>query len=113
MINQDVIDEIYKKYKRPEKNADALRIPYFVDLLAKNNPIVFTGKEIQIKNLEEFNPFKRFLVRSLNGIIEFDKHVAFVFMNHILFLSKENQEMHIHIKKRDEKKSLLSRILGK
>lgn len=111
MINEDNIKEIYKKYSRPAKNEEELRIPYFVDLLAEHNPIKHTGKEIEIVNLEEFSPFKRFLIRSLNAIIEFDKMIAFVFKNHIIFLGKEDDKMHIHLRP-EKRRNIFDKIFG-
>lgn len=111
MINEDTIKEIYKKYSRPAKDADELRIPYFVDLLSEHNPIKHNGKEIEIEKLDEFSPFKRFLVRSINAIIEFDRMIAFVFRNHIIFLGKENDSMHIHLRP-EKRRNIFDRIFG-
>lgn len=111
MIREDTIKEIYKKYGKPAKNVAELRLPYFVDLLSKNNPLILRDDEIEIENLEEFNPFKRFLIRSLHGIIEFDKLVAFVFPRHIIFLDKDSDDMHIHLKP-ESKSNLFQKIFG-
>ena len=112
MIKEDTINEIYKKYKRPVRNPEELRIPYFIDILSVANPIRHKDDEIEIVKLDEFNPFKRFLIRSLTGILEFDRMVAFVFPNHIIFLEKNSDEMHIHLKP-ELKPNLLKKIFGK
>ncbi len=112
MITESVIKEIYKKFGKPHKNREDLKLDYFMDILNANHNIVFDGDEIILKDLEEFNPFRRFLIRSLTAILEFDKMIAFVFCNHILFLGKNEEQMRVHIKPL-KKPSLLDRILGR
>ncbi len=98
MIDNKVIQELYRRFKHPAKSVEGLNIPYFENLLKSNNPIKVNDEMIEIQSIEEFSPFKRFLIRRLNKIIEFERNVAFVFNNHILFLSKETDETHIHLK---------------
>lgn len=111
MITDQVIKEIYKKMTKPPKDRSELRLGYFKDLLKTHN-LRIDDDEIIISDLEEFNPFRRFLIRSLHGVLEFDKVVAFVFKNHILFLSKEDNNIRIHMKP-EENKSIFSRIFGR
>ena len=112
MINESVINEIYKKFRKPHKNVSELRLDYFLPLLSEHHSIENDGFEIVIKDLEEYNPFRRFLIRSLNAVLEFDKMIAFVFRNHILFFGKEDNQMRVHIKP-EKKPSIFSRILGR
>lgn len=105
MINEEVIQEIYKRYKKPVKR-DELNLPYFQQLLSENNPIEINDEMVEVQNMEQFSPFKRFLVRSINNIIEFERRVAFVFNNHILFLDKDCAQSHIHLKPEKKKKGL-------
>lgn len=109
MITDSVIKEIYKKFGKPHKNREELRIDYFIDILHHNHNITFDDDEIILEDLEEFNPFKRFLIRSLNAVLEFDKVIAFVFRNHILFLGKDDNQMRVHIKP-PKKPSIFDRI---
>lgn len=111
MITEQVISEIYKKYKKPLKNESELNLDYFLDILKQNHNISRADGEIVINDLEEFNPFRRFLIRSLHAVLEFDKMVAFVTNNHILFLGKENNALRVHFKP-ENKKSLFSRLFG-
>lgn len=112
MINEDVINEIYKKYSKPIKDESELGLAYFADILNPHNPIKYNDMEVEIEKLDEFNPFKRFLIRSLNGVVEFDKRVAFVFKNHIIFLNSDSDQMYIHLKP-ESKSNIFSRIFGK
>lgn len=110
MITKKVIDEIYKKYGKGRKDED-LNLDYFVKLLKPYHHLTVGDMEVTIDNLEEFNPFRCFLIRSINAVLEFDSNVAFVFSGHILFLEKKTSKMHVHIKP-EKKGGLLARILG-
>lgn len=111
MITDSVIKEIYQKFKKPQRKPEELNLDYFLPILQQHHSIKQLDDEIIIEDLEEFNPFRRFLIRSLTAVLEFDKRIAFVFRNHILFFGKENDEMRVHIKP-ERPKSLFSRIFG-
>lgn len=113
MITDDVIKEIYKKFNKPQRNADSMNLDYFLEILKAHHKIDAREKEVVIGDLEEFNSFRRFLKRALNGVLEFDKMIAFVFPNHILFLGKETDEVRVHLKPSEQKSSFFSKILGK
>ncbi len=112
MITDNVIKEIYKKFNKPLKNREDLQLDYFLPILKEFHSIEVSDEEIILNNLEEYNPFRRFLIRSLNAVLEFDKMIAFVFRNHILFLGKEDNQMRVHIKP-EKKPSLFARIFGR
>ena len=109
MITDEVIKEIYKKYKKPPKSPDELNLDYFLNLLSEHHNVTVDDEEVIIKDLDEFSPFRMFLLRSLFGIIEFDTLIAFIFRSHILFFGKENNEMRVHIKP-ENKPSIIDRV---
>lgn len=111
MITKDVIKEIYKSYSKPEKHREALNIPYFIDLLKPYHDLTADDMEIVVGGVEEFSPFKRFLIRSLHAILEFDRDVAFVFNDHILFFSKINDNFSVNFKP-ESKSGIFSRLFG-
>ena len=119
MITKDVIRDIYKEYGHPSSDQDALRLPYFLRLLEPHHNLKLDGDEIIFEDMEEFNPFRRILVRNLHAILEFSKMVAFVFPNHILFLGKRSPELSVHFKPEEDpmeaekkKKSFFARLFG-
>lgn len=112
MVDEKVIQEIYKKYSKPHKNYADLRLDYFLPMLSEHHAIENDGFEIVLKEVEEYNPFRRFLIRSLNAVLEFDKLIAFVFKSHILFISKEDKQLHVHIKP-EKKPSIFDRIFNR
>lgn len=112
MITDSVIKEIYKKYSKAAKNPDDLRLDYFIDLLAPNHNIRVDGAEIILEDQEEFNPFRRFLIRGLHAVLEFDRQVAFVFRNHILFLGKDSDEMRVHMSPVSDRRNIFQRLFA-
>lgn len=111
MITEEVIKEIYKKYKKPPKDASELELDKYIELLNENHSITSDGFEVILNDLDEFNPFRRFLIRSIIAIIDFEHIVAFVFRDHILFFGKDSASMRVHFKP-EEKQGLFSRIFG-
>ncbi len=111
MVTQDVIKEIYKKYKKLPKDLEELRLTYFIDLLKPHHQLEINDDEVINNGLDTYNPLRRFLMRRLTAILEFDKVVAFVFSKHIIFYDKASSGMHVHFK--PEKKSFISRLFGK
>lgn len=112
MITDSVIKEIYKNFSKPHKRREDLQLEYFIPMLQQHHSISIDQTEIILEDLEEFNPFRRFLIRSLNAILEFDKMIAFVFRTHILFLGKEDNQMRVHMRP-EPKKSLFDKIFGR
>lgn len=119
MISNEVIKEIYKTNPRPPKNPDDLRLFDALEILKAYHHITvdsddLTKAEVIIEDLEDSNLFRRFLVRSLHAVLEFDKMIAFVFRNHILFLGKKDNALRVHFKPEPdpetEGRSWLSRL---
>ncbi|MDE5843065.1 MAG: hypothetical protein K2H35_04945 [Muribaculaceae bacterium] len=122
MITDEVIREIYKTNKKPPKDLNDLNLREALNILKEHHNLTLDSDdlskaEVIINDLEEFNPFRRFLVRSLHGVLEFDRMMAFVFRNHILFLGKENNQLRVHFKpdedEEEEDDSFFSRLFGR
>jgi len=112
MITDEVIKEIYKKHKKPPKKQEDLQLEHFIELLKPQHDMSIDGTEIVIKDMEPDNPFSRFLIRGLTAIIEFDKMVAFVLRDHIIFFEKNGPGVHVHFKP-VTRSGLLKRLFGK
>lgn len=112
MITDQVIKEIYKTFKKPARNTDELQLDYFINILKEHHNITEDDMEIVMNDLDEFNPFRRFLKRSIYTILEFDQMVAIVFRTHILFFGKDDNQLRVHIKP-EKPKSLFGRIFGR
>lgn len=112
MIDDKVIREMYKRFSKPAKSLEQFDLPGMVDKLSDHHRINVSDGEMVIENLEEFNPFRRFLLRSLNGIVEFDRMIAFIFANHIVFFGKESPDIQVHFKP-EKKQGLFGRLFGR
>jgi hypothetical protein len=112
MINDDVIKEIYKRFPKPAKDKSKLNISYYQKLLQPNNPIAVDDEMIVVEKVEEFSPFKKFLIRSLNAILEIDDSVAFVFTTHIVFLKINECDFMVHLPPEKEE-NFISKIFHK
>lgn len=107
MITDAVIQEIYKTHKKPPKDLNDLNLPEMLYELKKHHSMTLdsedlTKAEVIINDVEEFNPFRRFLVRGLYAVLPFDRQIAFVFRSHILFLNKEDEGMNVHFRPSEE-----------
>ena len=112
MITEEVIKEIYKNYNKPAKSRDELNLPHMVEVLSPHHKLKVDDDEIIVESIEEFSPFRRFLIRGLYAVLEFDRNIAFVFKTHILFFSKKDSNMSVHFAPAKEKKSWLDKIFG-
>ncbi|MBO5445615.1 MAG: hypothetical protein J5995_09800 [Muribaculaceae bacterium] len=113
MITNRVIKEIYRKFSNPSSKPEGTRLAYFIDKLAPMHHITMNADEVIFEDQDELSPFRRFLLRSLNGIIEFDSQVAFVFRNHILFLGKDSDEMRVHFRPVQESPNIIRRLFAR
>lgn len=111
MITEEVIKEIYQNYNKPARSKEELNLPYFVDLLSTHHNLKLEEDEIIVESIDEFSPFRRFLIRGLYAVLEFDRNVAFVFKTHILFFSKKDNQMSVHFAPA-KKASIWDKIFG-
>lgn len=103
MITDQVIKEIYQKFGSSKRTSD-LNLDYFIEILSSAHNISIIEDELVINNLEELNPFRRFLIKAIQAILEFDKVVAIVFYDHIIFLDKQKNEIHVHFRNFEQEK---------
>ncbi len=108
MITKEVIDAIYKKYKRPAPSADCLDLGLLFDYAIENHGIYVDEGNLVIDSLGEDSPFHEIALDHVCGILEFERHVAVVLENAIIFLDKADSGAHVHLK--PEKMSLMDRL---
>lgn len=112
MITEEVIKEIYKKFSKPGADKSASQLDRFLPILNQQHIVVADDKEVIVGDFDPMNPFHRFLRRSLSAILEFDKIIAFVFPNHILFFAKESPDVQVHFRPESDG-GFLSKIFGR
>lgn len=109
MITQKVIDELYKTFKNPPESADELEIELlFAHLLDFHDIQIDDNANLVIANLPETSPFHTIPLSHIHAITEFENKIAIVLHSSILFLNKNDNRSHVHI--RMPKQSLLDKI---
>lgn len=97
MITDDVIKEVYRRFDSPSESSSNLNIDYFMEILSPKYNIEIDGDKLIVNDLGE-NAFKVVLLKAINTIIEFDRFVAIVLRNHIIFFDKHQKNVNIHFR---------------
>lgn len=106
MIKHEHIKILYNKHKIELKTELDLKMLNKNTL--KHHSIEFNNEFITIKSLAKDSPFYEIPLKNVAGLEELPNHIAIVLRNSILFLSKYNNDIHVHIN--IEKPSLWERI---
>ena len=108
MIQKKVIDAIYKKCGKRPASPDELDIPLLFEKLPEETMIEVDGNDIVIGSIDPSSPFYRIPVNHIHAILEFEEAIAIVLHSSILFLSKENGSLHVHL--RELKQSFMEKL---
>ena len=103
MIQKKVIDTLYKKFKKRPETPDELDIPLLFEKVPGDASIEIDGDRLVFNSIESSSPF-----HAIHAIVEFDEAVAVVLPNSILFISKDDGAMSVHLKALGS--SVLSRL---
>lgn len=98
MIQKKVIDSIYKKFRKRPVSPDELDIPLLFEKVPIETAIEIDGDQLVINSIESSSPFHSIPVSHIHAIIEFDEAVAIVLHSSIIFISKEDGSVHVHLK---------------
>lgn len=111
MITQQVIDTLYKKYKKRPATTDALDLSLLLDDLADMHDINIDDKNmVNIGSIEEMSPWHTMPLGHIHAIVPFEKWVALVLGNSIVFLHRESPKANVHLK--PIKDSWLSKLMA-
>ena len=108
MIHKKVIDAIYKKCRKRPASPDELNIPLLFEKPPEEAMIEVDGNDIVINSVDRNSPFHSIPVSHIHAILEFDEAIAIVLHSSIIFLSKDDGSMHVHLK--DIGPTLIDRI---
>lgn len=108
MITKDVIDNIYKRYKSRPESPDLLNMPLLFEHAIDNHAIYVDDGNLVIESVEPESPFHTIDLAHIHGITEFERHVAIVLANAIIFLNKHDSGVNIHLKM--PKRSIIDKI---
>lgn len=107
MISNKIIESIYKKYSKRPASLDQLNIPLLFEAAHQDHNIEITGHDLIIHSQAQWSPFHTIDLKRVHAILDFDKYVAVVLHSSIVFISKNDDNIHIHIK--DIKPSFVER----
>lgn len=112
MITREIVDTLYKKYKKPPKSVDLLNLSLLFDYAATHHNIFINPEteELTIGSIDPTSPFHALPIKRINAIVPFEEWVAIVMPASIIFLNRKNSKAAIDIK--PLKPSLLDRLKG-
>lgn len=107
MINNKIIDSIYKKYSKRPSSIDQLNIPLLFEAAHEDHAIEISGQDLILTTMDPLSPFHTIDLGRVHAILDFDKYVAVVLHSSIIFISKTDDKVHVHLK--DIKPSFVER----
>lgn len=108
MIKPELIKDLYKKFPQPEQNRGSLNFELLSNGNINHHTLQITELDLIINSVDTNSPFHQIPLRNISGIEDLENHIAIILRNSILFLNKQNNDIHVHI--RVEKPSLWQRI---
>ncbi len=110
MVTKKVIDSLYKICKNRPDSPDELDIALLFEDVADKHSLQLNEKFLTINSLPPESPFHRIAFKCIHGIIDFEEDVAIVLHSSIIFLSKKDSQVNIHIK--EHKQSFMDKIFS-
>lgn len=111
MITQQVIDTLYKKYRKRPASTDTLDLALLLDDLADTHAITIDDRDmVEIGSIDPLSPFHSVPLGHIHAIVPFEKWVALVLGNSIIFLHRDEPKANVHLKPLRD--SWLSRMLA-
>lgn len=100
MITKEVINTLYKKYRKRPKSPDMLDIALLFDEVAAIHGITIDidTNDIIINSIDSKSIFHRVSLDRVHAIVPFEEWVAIVLLSSIVFVNKRSTKVSIHIK---------------
>lgn len=114
MITKQVIQALYKKYRKLPESPDYLDMPLLFDYASEHHNITIDMDgpvdTLIINSIDASSPFHRIALERIHAIVPFEEWVAIVLHSSIIFLNRKSSKVSIHI--RTQRPSLMDRIRG-
>ena len=102
MITRQVIDTLYKKYRKTPESTDCLDMPLLFDYCAHHHNVMVdmddTDDTLVINSIDPMSPFHRIALSRIHAIVPFEEWVAIVLHSAIIFLNRKSARVSIHVK---------------
>ena len=112
MITREIVETLYKKYRKAPRSVDMLNLAMLFDFAASHHKIFIDPEteELTIGSISPESPFHRLEISRINAIVPFEEWVAIVMPASIVFLNRKNSKVAIDIK--ELKPSFMDRLRG-
>ena len=108
MLTKQVIENIYKKFRKRPATPDELNIALLFGEVFDNHDIYIDENNLVINSVDESPPFHSIPLDRIHQIVDFETVVAIVLHSSIIFLNKHDGGVNVHLK--TDGPSLLDRI---
>ncbi|MBD5313598.1 MAG: hypothetical protein K2G41_06915 [Duncaniella sp.] len=108
MVTRQIIDKMYKQYKRPPASPDELNFGLLFAYAIENHGIVIDENDLYIGSIDPRSPFATIPLRHIHEIVEFENYLAIILRNSIIFLHKTTSDVNVHL--RMDEPSVWSRL---
>lgn len=100
MITKQVINEIYKRYKKKPKSPDSLDLGLLFEKAGIEHDILIDPdtNDLIISSIPEDSPFHSIPLTNINAIVPFEEWTAIVLHSSIVFLNNKKPTTSIHLR---------------
>ncbi len=98
MINNKVIKEVYRKYKKRPASIERVDLDLLSGNVSETHKINISEGRMIIGSVEKCSPFHSLPLSRIHGVVNFEKCVAIVLHSSIIFLEKKEEKVQIHLK---------------
>lgn len=106
MITRQVIETLYKKYRKLPESPDCLDMPLLFDYAAEHHNISIDMEGpldcLIIRSISPDSPFHRIPLERIHAIVPFEEWVAIVLHSSIIFLNKNSSQVSVHLRRHKE-----------
>ncbi len=100
MITKQVINTLYKKFRKLPKSPDCLDFALLFDYVAEHHNITIDmdNDELLINSIDASSPFHRLPLSRIHAIVPFEEWIAIVMHSSIIFLNRKSSKVSVHVK---------------
>ena len=98
MITKEVIDNIYKQCKSRPSSPDTLDLKLLFQYAIVNHSIFVDDSNLVIDSVSPDSPFHSIPLDNIHDILDFENAIAVVLHSSIIFLSKHDDAVHVHLR---------------
>ncbi|MDE6491485.1 MAG: hypothetical protein K2L49_10045 [Muribaculaceae bacterium] len=98
MITRQIIEALYKKYRRMPKSKAERNLDLLHNFAAENVAVDIEEGKLILYNIDPMSPFNEIRLDNIYGVVDFDDCIAVVLHSSIVFIMKSDASVHVHIK---------------